>query len=57
MSLTPSDRRVRLSIGIALCLVLAVSLLWQQRAGAATLTFSDDFEDGNSNGWTLPRGQ
>lgn len=52
-----SKRHVRLSLGVGLSLILAVSLLWQQRADAATLAFSDGFEDGNANGWTSPRGQ
>jgi hypothetical protein len=52
-----SNPHVRQALGIGLCLILAVSLLWQQRADAATLAFSDNFEDGNANGWTSPRGQ
>jgi pectate lyase len=57
MAWVRSSRHVRLSLGVGLCLVLAISLLWQQRADAATLAFSDNFEDGNANGWTAPRGQ
>lgn len=57
MPLVPSNRTVRLSLGVVLCLILAASLLWQHRADAVTLAFSDDFQDGNANGWTSPRGQ
>lgn len=57
MPWVPSSRPIRLSLGVGLCLILAISLLWQQRADAATLVFSDGFEDGNANGWTAPRGQ
>jgi hypothetical protein len=52
-----STRQVRLAFVVGLCLTLAITLLWQQPADAATLAFSDDFEDGNANGWTSPRGQ
>jgi hypothetical protein len=52
-----SRRPVRLAGVLGLCLILALVLAWQPPAGAATLAFSDDFEDGNANGWTAPRGQ
>ena len=57
MSVARLNRQVRLSLGLALCLVLAVTVLWQRQADAATLAFSDNFEDGNATGWTAPRGQ
>jgi pectate lyase len=50
-------RPVRLAGVLGLCLLLASMLAWQPPAGAATLAFSDDFEDGNASGWTAPRGQ
>jgi pectate lyase len=50
-------RPVRLAGVVGLCLILASMLAWQPPADAATLAFSDDFEDGNSSGWTVPRGQ
>jgi pectate lyase len=57
MTWVPTNRYVRLSLGVGLSLILMTTLLWQQRADAATLAFSDNFEDGNANGWTSPRGQ
>jgi hypothetical protein len=52
-----SRRPVRLAGVLGLCLLLASMLAWQPPADAATLAFSDDFEDGDANGWTAPRGQ
>jgi pectate lyase len=46
----------QLGLALCLCLVVAMSLLWLQPADAATLVFSDDFQDGNANGWTVQRG-
>ena len=46
----------RLRLALVLCLALTVSVLGQRPAGAATRVFSDDFEDGNSAGWTVLRG-
>jgi hypothetical protein len=57
MTWVPTNRYVRLSLGVGLSLILLMTLLWQQRADAATLAFSDNFQDGNANGWTSPRGQ
>ncbi|WP_210440872.1 hypothetical protein [Nocardioides xinjiangensis] len=40
----------------SLCLFLAGALATAPAAQAATLAFSDDFQDGNANGWTARTG-